>query len=311
MKVPTYIQHLKKDTPNMPPTATIEDIKAYLEQVEKNQITPQNLPDCKRCGLAALNFKIHAYRERRFLIIVDMTVQPEHAPLVRFRCPACNKTVCCYPDFALPHKHYTRQSIMGFAENYFASEKTTYQQALMDGWGIIEGDLIQLENDTQPVRVVNFDYSTNTLTVSQSVTWTSGMGVSLAYNGSRPDIGAYEYGTSPTPDPEPTPDPDPVPDTSHQITSGSAIPTGYGAPYNVTSVDKELLVKATCGSTSVKVEVGDGNASTYVYNKGYIYRNPSTGSGQGSWQPFTLTGSNAVTSAWIIGKAAAKINFGR
>jgi hypothetical protein len=131
-KVPTCIQHHRKDTPNMPPTATIEDIKAYLEQVEKNQITPQNLPDCKRCGLAALNFKIHAYRERRFLIIVDMTVQPEHAPLVRFRCPACKKTVCYYPDFALPHKHYTRQSIMGFSEHYFASDTTTYQQALMD-----------------------------------------------------------------------------------------------------------------------------------------------------------------------------------
>jgi hypothetical protein len=30
MKVPTYIQYLRKDTPNMPPTATIKDIKAYL-----------------------------------------------------------------------------------------------------------------------------------------------------------------------------------------------------------------------------------------------------------------------------------------
>jgi hypothetical protein len=43
--------------------------------------------------------------------MVDMTVQPEYAPLVRLRCPACNKTVADDPDFALPHKHYTRQSI--------------------------------------------------------------------------------------------------------------------------------------------------------------------------------------------------------
>lgn len=115
----------------MPPTATIEAIKAYLAQVEKNQITPQNLPDCAKCGLEAHHFKVHAFRERRFLIIVDMTVQPEYAPLVRFRCPAWNKTVAFYPDFALPHKHYTRQAIVGFAENYLASETKTYLQSVM------------------------------------------------------------------------------------------------------------------------------------------------------------------------------------
>lgn len=116
----------------MPPTATREDITTYLKLVEKDQIKPHRLPDCTQCGLAACHFKIHAYRERRFLIIVDMTVQPEYAPLVRFRCPACKKTVSYYPDFAIPHKHYTRQSIMGFAENYFASDTTPYQQAVMD-----------------------------------------------------------------------------------------------------------------------------------------------------------------------------------
>jgi hypothetical protein len=116
----------------MPPTATREDITTYLEKVEKNQITAQNLPDFVRCGLEAQHFKVHAFRESRFLIIVDMTVQPEYAPLVRFRCPACKKTVSYYPDFALPHKHYTRQAILGFTKNYFASDTPTYQQAVMD-----------------------------------------------------------------------------------------------------------------------------------------------------------------------------------
>jgi hypothetical protein len=115
----------------MPPTATLQDIKAYLEKVEKNQISAQNLPGCPGCGLEAHHFKLHAYRERRFLIIVDMMVQAATAPLVRFRCPACKKTVAYYPDFALPHKHYTRQTIMGFAESFVASETTTYQQAAM------------------------------------------------------------------------------------------------------------------------------------------------------------------------------------
>jgi hypothetical protein len=121
----------RRDT-RMPPTATLQDIKAYLEKIEKNQIIAQNLAGCSRCGLAAQYFKVHAYRERRFLVIVDMMVQAAFAPLIRFRCPACKKTVAYYPDFALPHKHYTRQCVMGFAESYVASETATYQQAVMD-----------------------------------------------------------------------------------------------------------------------------------------------------------------------------------
>ena len=115
----------------MPPTATIQDIKAYREKSEKGEITPHNLPPCPRCNIEAHHFKIHAYRERRFLIIVDMIVQAAHCPLVRFVCPGCGKTITFYPDFAIPHKHYTRQSITGFAENYVASDDT-YQQAVMD-----------------------------------------------------------------------------------------------------------------------------------------------------------------------------------
>ena len=53
-------------------TATIEAIKAYLVRIEKGEVKPDNLPPCRRCHLEAHHFKIHAYRERRFLIIVNM-----------------------------------------------------------------------------------------------------------------------------------------------------------------------------------------------------------------------------------------------
>ena len=102
----------------MPPTATLEDIKAYQEKVEKDKITPDNLPACPRCSVEPAFFKIHAYRERRFLIIVEMLIKAAYCSLVRFRCPGCGKTFTNYPDFAIPHKHYTRQNIMGFAANY-------------------------------------------------------------------------------------------------------------------------------------------------------------------------------------------------
>ena len=35
----------------MPPTATLEDIKAYQQKVEKDKITPHNLPPCPRCSV--------------------------------------------------------------------------------------------------------------------------------------------------------------------------------------------------------------------------------------------------------------------
>jgi len=114
----------------MPPTATMEDIKAYREKAEKGQIAAQNLPPCQRCNVEGCHLKIHAYRERRFLLIIEMVVQAILCPLVRFRCPGCRKTFTFYPDFAIPHKHYTRQSITGFAEQYMASDDT-YQEAVM------------------------------------------------------------------------------------------------------------------------------------------------------------------------------------
>ena len=115
----------------MPPTATLEAIKAHQRKVEKDKITPDNLPSCPRCSVESQFFKIHAYRERRFLIIIEMLIKAAYCSLVRFRCPGCGKTFTDYPDFAIPHKHYTRLSITGFSASYVESENMTYQQAVM------------------------------------------------------------------------------------------------------------------------------------------------------------------------------------
>jgi transposase-like protein len=120
----------RKDT-KMPPTATLEEIKAYQQKVEKDKITAHNLPPCPRCGVDSAFFKLHAYRERRFLVIVDMSVRSAFCTLVRFSCPGCGKTFTYYPDFALPHKHYTCASIMGFSGTYVESDDTTYKQTVM------------------------------------------------------------------------------------------------------------------------------------------------------------------------------------
>ena len=63
----------------------------------------------------------------------------------------------------------------------------------MDGWGIIEGDIIQLEGGTHRARITDINYDTKTITVNESISWTQGRGISLVYEGNAPDIGAYEY----------------------------------------------------------------------------------------------------------------------
>jgi hypothetical protein len=114
-----------------PPTATLEVIKAYQQQVEKGKVKPDFLPPCPRCSVDSSFFKIHAYRERRFLVIVKLFIKAAFCTLVRFRCPGCGKTFTFYPAFAVPCKHYSRQSVMGFSAHYLESDDTTYQQAVM------------------------------------------------------------------------------------------------------------------------------------------------------------------------------------
>jgi len=61
------------------------------------------------------------------------------------------------------------------------------------GYGIsgVSGDTIRVGSNTVTVTGVN--YSTGVLTVTPSISWNNNDGVSYAYSGSKPDIGAYEY----------------------------------------------------------------------------------------------------------------------
>jgi hypothetical protein len=122
----------------MPLTATREEIKAYQEKVEKGKITSDGLAPCSRCDLESKHFKVHAFRERRFLIIVEMFVEAVYSVLVRFKCVGCGKTFTFYPDFAIPHKHYTRQTVVKFSSSYVEDGQKTYQDAVMTIDGVPE-----------------------------------------------------------------------------------------------------------------------------------------------------------------------------
>jgi hypothetical protein len=62
----------------------------------------------------------------------------------------------------------------------------------MDGGGLVEPDMIQLEGHSQAVTITDIDYSTNTITVDTALDWDAGTGVSLPFFGAAPDQGAYE-----------------------------------------------------------------------------------------------------------------------
>ena len=62
----------------------------------------------------------------------------------------------------------------------------------MDGWGIVEADEIRLFDDVNSATVATVDYESNTITVTRELDFQQGQKVSLAYNGSAPDLGAYE-----------------------------------------------------------------------------------------------------------------------
>jgi hypothetical protein len=69
----------------------------------------------------------------------------------------------------------------------------------IDGFGIVPGDLVQLQGQSASARVVAVDYALNKITVAASLTWQSGQGVSLPYAGTAPDLGAFESGSMGTP----------------------------------------------------------------------------------------------------------------
>ena len=61
-----------------------------------------------------------------------------------------------------------------------------------DGFGIVDGDWIQLEGSTEPVHILKVDYVKKQLEIDRAISWTVDTGVSFVYAGLAPDIGAVE-----------------------------------------------------------------------------------------------------------------------
>jgi hypothetical protein len=55
----------------------------------------------------------------------------------------------------------------------------------------LPGDTIQLQGQSMTATITAI--SGNTITVATPLTWSAGQGLALAYAGTAPDVGAYEY----------------------------------------------------------------------------------------------------------------------
>lgn len=70
--------------------------------------------------------------------------------------------------------------------------KVANSRYFMDGYEIMDGDVIKFASNGQIAKIVSVIDSVNIM-IDRDVTWTDGDGISLFYYGSSPDIGAFEY----------------------------------------------------------------------------------------------------------------------
>jgi hypothetical protein len=68
-----------------------------------------------------------------------------------------------------------------------------------DGFGALPGDTIQLEDSEETYQILEIERGDSVLVVDRAVTWRADQGIALPYEGSSPDIGAYEYGVADMP----------------------------------------------------------------------------------------------------------------
>lgn len=64
------------------------------------------------------------------------------------------------------------------------------------GLGLMPGDVIQLQGSTVRAKVVSVDAASKTLVLSDEISFSKGQGVSLAFEGAAPDVGAHERGAA-------------------------------------------------------------------------------------------------------------------
>jgi len=85
---------------------------------------------------------------------------------------------------------FLTKTISSGAGNVLALEDVGF---FTNGFGIKEGDFINIEGQSQQFEIVAIDYVNNTITINETTSWNLNDNVSLVYNDIAPDMGAFEY----------------------------------------------------------------------------------------------------------------------
>ena len=93
----------------------------------------------------------------------------------------------------------------------------------------------------------------------------------------------------------------------NRLSPSVTIPSGFGASFNLFSTAREMMVSGNCENaadvTVGTITVGNGNALTYTYNRGYHYNGTS-------WTPYTLNCNGVtVSGVWCVGSGVTSINL--
>ena len=107
----------------------LEKIEAHKQAVLSNQL-PDDLTICPRCHQNPPEFKPHDVRSRKFLVVIENLVNIREGLLARWKCTLCGHCFTWYPDFAIPYKHYVKDSIVKLSYKYVEDDKITYNQAV-------------------------------------------------------------------------------------------------------------------------------------------------------------------------------------
>jgi len=109
----------------------IEKIKAHEKEIQA-RVLPDELKICPKCGGRSRSFKLHESRDRLFLVIVDFLVKEVWSVLGRWQCPLCHCTSTYYPDYAIPHKRYTKDTILELSKEYVEEQYSTYESVVQN-----------------------------------------------------------------------------------------------------------------------------------------------------------------------------------
>ena len=110
----------------------VYDIIAYSARVQRgnHRCPATHCPHCGRMAQQPHPFKKHAFRPRKFLVVRDRYVETVQCALVRWRCPACERTFTEYPPFALAHKQYVLPQMTCRALRYVEDDGVSYRKGV-------------------------------------------------------------------------------------------------------------------------------------------------------------------------------------